>query len=46
MCWRIQFTVTKLLLCQNVQVKVLAYSQRCKNVSTIENIKSGNEKNQ
>lgn len=44
MCWRMQFTIPKLLLCQNVQVKVFACSQKCKNVSTTENIKSVNGK--
>lgn len=46
MCWCIQFTITKLVLSQNGQVKFLACSQRWKTFSTFENIRSENGKNQ
>ena len=44
MCWRIQFTITKLILSQNGQVKFLVCSQRSKTFSTFENARSENGK--
>ena len=46
MCWRMQFTITKLVLSQNVQVKFLGCSQRRKTFPTFENVRSENRKNQ